>query len=89
MSSCERARVSYLSDFLVFTFLRLVFPNHLFLFKININPSIAKSNQDIVQPHEESRQEEKPLWHDADFAGKHGNSIIGQLVLIENDLIEE
>lgn len=70
-------------------FAGLILTDHLPAREINIDPRISDPEQDAVQTQEEPAQDEETLGHDADLDSEEGDPIIGELVLVQDDLVEQ
>ena len=66
-----------------------ILSNNLSFFEIDINSSVANSEDNIVQAHKESTKQEHAFWHDSNLARQHGNSVVVKFTLIEYHFLEE
>ena len=83
---CPRERLPHL---LVLLLPRRVLPDDLARSKLDKHPRIPYPDENVVQPHEEAREQQEPRRHDADLAREHGDAVVSELVLVEHDVFEE
>ena len=74
---------------LVLLFPRSVLADDLAGGKFDEDTRIAYAKDDIVEAHEEAGEEQQAGGHDAHLDGEHGDAVVGELVFVEHDIVEE